>query len=255
EEHWKLVKKHDWFSGMYIWTGWDYLGEPTPFPWPAVSSYFGIVDLAGFPKDPYYFYQSEWTNTPVLHLVPHWNWKPGEKVDVVAYFNNADEVELLLNGRSQGVKRKEGDDMRVFWRLSFEPGVLKAVSRKNGHPVLTKEVRTAEAPAKIVLSPDRETIKADGVDLSFVTVKVVDKNGTLVPDASNLIRFEVVGPGSIAGVDNGNQISHEPFKANQRKAFHGMALAIVQTKRRPGRIVLKASSGNLSPASVVINAR
>jgi beta-galactosidase len=255
EEMWKLVKKYDWFSGMYIWTGWDYLGEPTPFPWPAVSSYFGIIDLAGFPKDPYYFYQSEWTNTPVLHIAPHWNWKHGEKVDVVAYFNNADEVELFLNGRSQGAKRKQGDDMRVFWRLDFEPGVLKAVSRKSEQVVLTKEVRTAESPAKIVLIPDRQAVKADGADLSFVTVKVVDKNGTLVPLADNLIRFEVTGPGSIAGVDNGNQTSHEPFKANRRKAFHGMALAIVQTKQRPGRIVLKASSGSLSSASVVINAR
>jgi beta-galactosidase len=255
EEMWKLVKKHDWFSGMYIWTGWDYLGEPTPFPWPAISSYFGIIDLAGFPKDPYYFYQSEWTNTPVLHIVPHWNWKPGEKIDVVAYFNNADEVELFLNGRSQGTKRKQGDDMHVFWRLAFEPGVLKAVSRKNTQTVLTKEVRTAESPAMIVLIPDRQTIKADGSDLSFVTVKVVDKNGTLVPAADNLIRFEVTGPGSIAGVDSGNQISHESFKAHQRKAFHGMALAIIQTKQKPGRIVLKASSDNLPSASVVINAR
>ena len=255
EEMWKLVKKHDWFSGMYIWTGWDYLGEPTPFPWPAVSSYFGIIDLAGFPKDPYYFYQSEWTSTPVLHLAPHWNWKHGEQVDVVAYFNNADEVELFLNGRSQGAKRKQGDDMHVRWRLAFEPGVLKAVSRKNGHVVLTKEVRTAEAPAKIVLSADRQTVKADGLDLSFVTVKVVDKNGTVVPLAGDLIRFDVTGPGSIAGVDNGNQISHESFKANQRKAFHGMALAIVQTKQKPGRIVLKASADKLSSASIVITAR
>ena len=255
EEMWKLVKKHDWFSGMYIWTGWDYLGEPTPFPWPAVSSYFGIIDLAGFPKDPYYFYQSEWTNAPVLHIAPHWNWKSGEQVDVVAYFNNADEVELFLNGRSQGVKRKQGDDMHVRWRLAFEPGVLKAVSRRNGRDVLTKEVRTADSPAKIVLTADRQTIKADGVDLSFVTVKVVDKNGTLVPLADNLIKFDVTGPGSIAGVDNGNQISHESFKANRRKAFHGMALAIVQTQEKSGRIVLKASSDNLSSASIVITAR
>src|SRR5215813_14572443 len=196
EEHWKLVKNHDFFSGMFIWTGWDYIGEPTPFPWPAISSYFGIIDLAGFPKDPFYFYQSEWTNAPMLHIFPHWNWKQGEKVDVVAYYNNADEVELFLNGRSQGTKRKQGDDMHVFWRLAFEPGVLKAVSRKNGQVVLTKEVRTAEVPAKIVLTPDRQTIKADGVDLSFVTVKVVDKNGTLVPAADNLVKFEVVGPGS-----------------------------------------------------------
>jgi beta-galactosidase len=255
EEQWKLVKKYDWFSGMYIWTGWDYIGEPTPFPWPAVSSYFGIIDLAGFPKDPYYFYQSEWTTTPVLHIFPHWNWKPGEKVDVVAYFNNADEVELFLNDRSQGTKRKQGDDMHVFWRLAFAPGVLKAVSRKNGQVVLTREVRTAEGPAKIVLTPDRQTIKADGVDLSFVTVKVVDKNGTLVPHADNLVKFEVVGPGSIAGVDNGNQISHESFKGNQRKAFHGMALAIIQAKPKAGRIVLKATADNLAPASIVINAR
>jgi beta-galactosidase len=252
---WKLVKNNDWFSGMYIWTGWDYLGEPTPFPWPAVSSYFGIVDLAGFPKDPYYFYQSEWTNTPVLHLFPHWNWKPGEKIDVVAYFNNAEEVELFLNGRSQGTKRKQGDEMRVFWRLAFEPGLLKAVSRKNGQVVLSREVQTAGPAAKVVLSADRNAIKADGNDLSFVTVKIVDKNGTLVPLADNRVEFELIGPGSIVGVDNGNQISHESFKANQRKAFHGMALAIVQAKLKAGRIVLKARADGLEPASVVINSR
>jgi len=255
EETWKLVKKHDFFSGMYIWTGWDYIGEPTPFPWPAVSSYFGIIDLAGFPKDPFYFYQSEWTNTPMLHIFPHWNWKQGEKVDVVAYYNNADEVELFLNGQSQGTKRKQGDDMHVFWRLAYEPGVLKAVSRKNGNVVLTKEVRTAAEPARIILVPDRRAIRADGVDLSFVTVKVVDSNGTTVPLADNLIKFKVMGAGSIVGVDNGNQISHESFKGNQRKAFHGMALAILQAKQKAGRIYLEATSDNLQAASVVINTR
>jgi beta-galactosidase len=255
EEHWKLVKKYDWFSGMFIWTGWDYIGEPTPFPWPAVSSYFGIIDLAGFPKDPFYFYKSEWTSTPTLHIFPHWNWKPSEKVDVVAYYNNADEVELFLNGRSQGTKRKEGDNMHVFWRLPFEPGVLKAVSRKNGAVVLTKEIRTAEEPARIILSPDRKTINADGSDLSFVTVKVIDKNGTTVPFADNLIKFKVSGDGSLVGVDNGNQISHESFKGKQRKAFHGMALAILQAKQKPGRIYLEATSDNLQAASVVIYTR
>jgi beta-galactosidase len=240
---------------MFIWTGWDYIGEPTPFPWPAISSYFGIIDLAGFPKDPFYFYQSEWTNAPMLHIFPHWNWKQGEKVDIVAYYNNADEVELFLNGRSQGTKRKQGGEMHVFWRLAYEPGMLKAVSRKNGRVVLTKEVRTASEPARIVLIPDRKTIAADGSDLSFVTVKVVDKDGTLVPAADNLIKFDVSGAGSIAGVDNGNQISHEGFKGKQRKAFHGMALAIVQAKQKRGQIVLKASSNNLQSASVVINTR
>jgi len=191
----------------------------------------------------------------VLHIFPHWNWKQGEKVDVVAYFNNADEVELFLNGRSQGTKRKQGDHMHVFWRLAFEPGMLKAVSRKNGQVVLTREIQTAGEPARIVLVPDRAAIKADGVDLSFVTVKVVDKNGTLVPAADNLIKFELTGQGAIVGVDNGNQISHESFKAKQRKAFHGMALAIVQANKKPGRIVLKAGSDNLPSASLVINTR
>jgi beta-galactosidase len=191
----------------------------------------------------------------MLHIFPHWNWKQGEKVDVVAYFNNADEVELFLNGRSQGTKRKENGDMHVFWRLAYEPGVLKAVSRKNGQVVLTKEVRTAGEPARIVLEPDRRTIKADGSDLSFVTVKVVDKDGTVVPLADNLIKFELNGAGSIVGVDNGNQISHEGFKGKQRKAFHGLALAVVQAQAKSGRIVLKASSDQLPPASIVINTR
>jgi beta-galactosidase len=254
EETWKIVKKHDFFSGMFIWTGWDYIGEPTPYPWPSVSSYFGIIDLAGFPKDTYYMYQSEWTNKPVLHLFPHWNWKAGDKVDVVAYFN-ADEVELFLNGRSQGTKRKQGDEVQVFWRLPYEPGVLKAVSRKNGRVVLTREVRTASEPARIELVADRKTLKADGTDLSFVTVKIVDRNGTLVPFADHLIKFEVNGEALIVGVDNGYQASHESFKAKQRKAYHGMALAIVQTKQKPGRIVLKATSDHLPPASVVLNSR
>ena len=254
EETWKIAKKHDFFSGMFIWTGWDYLGEPTPYPWPSVSSYFGIIDLAGFPKDTYYMYQSEWTNKPVLHLFPHWNWKAGDKIDVVAYFN-ADEVELFLNGRSQGTKRKQADELQVFWRLPYEPGVLKAVSRKNGRVVLTREVRTASEPARIELVPDRKVLKADGVDLSFVTVKIVDRSGTVVPFADHLIKFEVTGEASIAGVDNGYQASHESFKGKQRKAYHGMALAIVQTKQKPGRIVLKASSNNLPPASVVLTSR
>jgi beta-galactosidase len=254
EETWKLVKKHDFFSGMYIWTGWDYIGEPTPYPWPAVSSYFGIIDLAGFPKDVYYMYQSEWTNKPVLHLFPHWNWKPGQQVDLVTYFN-ADEVELFLNGRSLGTKRKQGDDVLVFWRVPFEPGVVKAVSRKNGQVVLTQEVRTAEEPARIVLVPDRKTIKADGTDLSFVTVKVVDRNGMVVPMADNLIKFKVIGDGNIVGVDNGYQASHESFKGKQRKAFHGLALVIVQAKQNAGRIYLEATADKLQAASVAINTR
>ena len=254
EETWKIVKKNDFFSGQFIWTGWDYIGEPTPYSWPARSSYFGIIDLAGFPKDVYYMYQSEWTSKPVLHIFPHWNWKQGDPVDVWAYFNG-DEVELFLNGRSLGTKRKAGDDLHVMWRVPFEPGTLKAVSRSHGRVVLTQEVRTAGQPAKLMLIPDRKVIKADGSDLSFVTVKVVDANGTVVPGAENLVNFQLSGEGSIAGVDNGSQISHESFKANHRKAFHGLALAIVQSKGKKGRIVMNATADGLASASVTIEAR
>ena len=254
EETWKIVKKNDFFAGQFIWTGWDYIGEPTPYPWPARSSYFGIIDLAGFPKDTFYMYQSEWTSKPMLHIFPHWNWKQGEPVDVWAYFNS-DEVELFLNGKSLGTKRKSGDDLHVTWRMPFEPGTLKAVSRSHGKVVLTRELRTAGQPARIILSPDRKVIKADGSDLSFVTVKVVDANGTVVPHADNLVTFQLTGEGSIAGVDNGSQVSHEPFKANYRKAFNGLALAIIQAKDRAGRIILKATSEGLAPASVVIEAK
>jgi beta-galactosidase len=254
EETWKVVKKNDFFAGQFIWTGWDYIGEPTPYEWPARSSYFGIIDLAGFPKDTFYMYQSEWTGKPVLHIFPHWNWKQGDPVDVWAYFNS-DEVELFLNGKSLGTKRKTGDDLHVMWRVPFEPGTLKAVSRNQGKVVLIREVRTAGQPARIILSPDRKVIKADGSDLSFVTVKVVDANGTVVPHADNLVKFQLTGGGSIAGVDNGSQVSHEPFKANYRKAFHGMALAIIQSDDKAGRITLKATSEGLAPASVVIDAK
>jgi beta-galactosidase len=254
EEGWKVVKKYDNFAGMFIWTGWDYLGEPTPYPWPARSSYFGIIDLAGFPKDAYYMYQSEWTAKPVLHLLPHWNWQPGQAVDVWAYFNT-EEVELFLNGKSLGTKRKAGDDLHVMWRVPFEPGTLRAVARAGGKTVLTEEVRTAGRPAKIVLTPDRGRIKADGSDLSFVTVRVVDESGSLVPFADNLIRFQVGGEGTIAGVDNGSQTSHEPFKADYRKAFHGMCLAVVRSKARAGRITLRATSDGLQSASTVIEVK
>lgn len=251
EETWKIAKKYPFFSGIFIWTGWDYIGEPTPYSWPAISSYFGIIDLAGFPKDTYYLYQSEWTNKPVLHLFPHWNWKQGDNIDVLAYFNS-DEVELFLNGKSLGTKRKIGDALHVSWRVPYEPGLLRAVSVTNGKVVLSEEVRTAEQPARIILTPDRKVIEADGTDLSFVTVKIVDKNGTLVPEADGLVKFEIGGPGFIAGVDNGSEISHESFKANRRKAFHGMALAIIQSYGRTGRISLKATGDGLAPGSTII---
>ncbi|MEO5998880.1 MAG: beta-galactosidase GalB [Chitinophagaceae bacterium] len=255
EDGWNAVKKSDFLSGIFVWSGFDYLGEPVPYPYPARSSYYGIIDLAGFPKDVYYLYQSEWTTKPVLHLFPHWNWKPGNVVDVWAYYNQADEVELLLNGKSSGIRKKEGDALHVMWRVNFEPGMLQVISRQNGKIVLTSEIRTAGEPAKIQLIPDRKIIKADGEDLAFITVCILDVDGNLVPDAANLVKFRIKGEATIAGVDNGSQTSMEPFKASYRNAFNGLCLAIVQSKEKAGTIILEADSEGLKSSSVTISSK
>ncbi|SFH24689.1 glycoside hydrolase family 2 TIM barrel-domain containing protein [Pedobacter insulae] len=260
EETLKEAKKYDHVSGIFVWTGFDYLGEPLPYAWPARSSYFGIIDLAGFPKDSYYLYQSEWTNKPVLHLLPHWNWpvnglftgRQEKVIDVWAYYNNADEVELYLNGKSLGKRSKQGDDLHVLWQVNYEPGTLKAISRKNGKEVLVKEVKTAGKPAKIQLVADRKNIKANGTDLSFVTVKITDEADNIVPYADNLVQFKIEGEGFIAGVDNGFQASLEPFKANHRKAYHGLALAIIQAKEKAGIIKLTATADGLKESEIII---
>jgi beta-galactosidase len=250
----KAVMEHDFVSGMFVWTGFDYLGEPTPYGWPARSSYFGIIDLAGFPKDAYYLYKSVWTNKPVLHILPDWSgWQPGDSVDVWAYYNNADKVELFLNGKSLGAREKQGDEMHVMWRVPYQPGALKAVSYKNGKVVLTREIHTAGKLAKMVLEPDRNKISADGKDLSFVTVKLEDANGNLVPHADNLINFKVTGDGSLVGVDNGSETNHESFKAKAHTAFNGLCLAVVQSGGKKGKITITATSDGLPPVSTTIN--
>jgi beta-galactosidase len=253
EETWRVVKKHSFLSGIFIWTGFDYLGEPTPYGWPSRSSYFGIVDLAGFPKDAYYLYQSEWTDTPVLHLFPHWNWNDGDVVDVWAY-TNCEEAELFLNGMSQGTQKK-GGNLHLAWRVPYAPGVLKAVGRSAGRETLVREVKTAGPPARIELSADRSMIAADGRDLSFITVRILDSDGTPVPRADHLVSFDVTGEGRLAGVDNGCQTSMESFRGSSRKAFNGMCLAVIQSNTTAGRITLTASSAGLTGASVAITTR
>jgi beta-galactosidase len=185
-----------------------------------------------------------------LHIFPHWNWNAGDTVDVWAYYNNADEVELFLNGRSLGIKKKTGDTLHVWWRVKYEPGTIKVISRKNGKTVLSKEIKTAGKPAKIELCADRKVLKANGEDLSFITVKILDTNGNLVPNADNLVNFSVKGEGFIAGVDNGLQTSKESFKASQRKAFNGQCLLIVQSKEKKGSITITATSSGLRTAMV-----
>jgi beta-galactosidase len=254
EESLRLFERYPFLSGMFIWSGFDYLGEPTPYEWPARSSYFGVVDLAGFPKDPYYLYQSEWTTRPMLHVFPHWNWTRGATIDVWAY-TNADEVELFLNGASQGVKRKEADVRHLMWRLVYAPGTLRAVARKGGQVIATQEVRTAGAPARIALAPDRSRLHADADDLSFVTVTVLDRAGVPVPTADHLIRFRLAGDARIAGVDNGDQISHAPFQADHVRLFNGKALVIVRAGARLGTVTLTAEADGLEPATARLELR
>ena len=252
EATWKIIKKYAFLSGLFVWTGFDYLGEPTPYPYPARSSYFGIVDLAGFPKDVYYMYQSEWTNKPVLHLFPHWNWSLGKIVDVWAYYNQADEVELFLNGKSLGIKKKAPDDLHVMWRVKYEPGTLRAISRKNGKIVLESQVVTAGVPARIELVSDKKIVHPNANELCFVTVKILDKNGNIVPDASNSIHFSVNNNTEIKGVDNGNQTSLQPFKSNDCMAYNGLCLVILKAKNLQKNLELTAESVGLKPSAISI---
>ncbi|SFC44775.1 beta-galactosidase [Zunongwangia mangrovi] len=252
EETWKTVKKLDHMAGMFVWTGFDYLGEPIPYPYPARSSYFGIIDLAGFPKDIYYMYQSEWSDEDVLHIFPHWNWGKGETIDVWAYYNNADEVELFLNGKSLGIKSKEGDDLHISWSVEFEPGTLKAVSRKDGQTVLERTIQTAGEPAKIELKADKKEMISDKNDLVYVTVNITDKNGVLAPRADNLLKFEVSGGGKIIGVDNGYQASLESFKGKKRKAFNGKCLVIIQSNGKSEIVQLRVTSEGLESENITI---
>lgn len=251
----KIVKKYPHISGQYIWTGFDYLGEPTPYWWPSRSSFFGIVDLAGFPKDVYYLYQSEWTSNDVLHIFPHWNWKKGQMIDIWAYYNNADEVELYLNDVSLGKRSKQGEDMHVVWRVKYEPGTLKAVSRKAGKTVLTKEIKTAGTPVAARLTADRNEIKANGKDLSFVTVELLDKDGNLCPLADQLVKFTIKGEGFIAGTDNGDQNDHNSLKKPERHLFFGKCLAIVQNSGKTGDIVLKVEVEGLPAKEIKLLAK
>ena len=255
EETLRIIKKNNFLSGMFIWTGFDYLGEPAPYIWPSRSSYFGIFDLAGFPKDAFYLYQSEWTDTPVLHVFPHWNHAPGETVDIWAYYNQADEVELFLNGKSMGVKSKRDDQLHVMWRLKFEPGTLKAVSRKNGKVVLEKQIHTTGKPAKMVLVPDHSVMRADGKDLSYVTIQIVDENGNVVPGAENAVTLSVNGRGKLLATDNGNPVSHESFQSPVIKSFHGLAIAIIQASEKPGTVAITAECAGLPSSTLMLNVR
>ncbi|MBS0418907.1 MAG: glycoside hydrolase family 2 protein [Proteobacteria bacterium] len=271
--------------GEFVWTGFDYIGEPTPYfgedtvhnehDWPARSSYFGMVDLAGFPKDRYFLYQSVWTHEPMVHVLPHWNWKghEGEKIPVMVY-SNAEEVELSLNGRALGRRktfdtpvelpvgpnvsatRKIQSKYRLMWEVPYQPGTLLATAYSRDKVVARDEVHTAGSPARIELVADRSAIAADGDDLSFITARIVDSAGHFCPLADNLVSFKVSGAGEIAAVDNGNAATVEPFHADHRRAFNGLALLIVRSKmHEAGAVHVTATGAGLAAAQIDLESR
>lgn len=257
EEAWARIKSRDWMAGTFVWTGFDYLGEPTPYGWPSRSSYFGIVDLAGFPKDIYWMYKSEWTDETVLHVFPHWNWNPGDKIDIWAYYSNADEVELFVNGKSYGTDRKSGEKLHAFWpRVPFEPGRIEVVSYKDGKEV-ARECRETAGPAiALKLTADRNTINADGYDLSYITVEAVDEEGRAVPAADYMLTFSVSGAGELFGVDNGNAADILSLKGDRKAMFSGKALGVVRSfKGIPGTARLTVESETLGTAHIDINVK
>lgn len=273
--------------GEFIWTGFDYLGEPTPYggkdnstngywngDWPSHGSYFGAVDLCGFPKDRFFLYQSHWTTKPMIHLLPHWNWKGMEGQSIPVYcYTNCDSAELFVNGKSMGVKVK-GKDLtelkvnffryepktfqskyRLSWEVPYQAGDIKVIGYKDGKPVQEEQIFTAGKPAKVSLSVDRKNIDADGDDLAYVTVRIEDKNGNLCPNADNQVFFSVKGAGKLIAVDNGNQISLESFQANHRKAFSGMCLVILKSSNTSGVMTLTAKSKGLKSSIIKVKTK
>lgn len=262
DEDFVLQDDKDWVIGEFVWTGFDYLGEPTPYDekWPSRSSYFGISDLAGLPKDRFYLYRSRWnTNDETLHILPHWNWKGREgEVTPVFVYTNYDSAELFVNGKSMGIQKKNTttpqNRYRLMWMdVVYEPGTIKVVAfDKEGKPIAEKEVQTAGEPYQIVLSPDRKTIKADGKDLSYVEVSVVDKNGIPCPTATNQLKFKVSGKGAYRAACNGDATSLKLFHLPTMKLFSGKLVVLVQSLKESGSINLTVTGKGLKAGKVSI---
>jgi beta-galactosidase len=269
---WKFVSSHDYYAGDFMWTGFDYLGESR---WPSKGASSGPIDLAGFPKDGFYFYQSQWSSRNVLHLFPHWNWKgrEGQTIPVIAY-TNCQVVELFLNGRSMGEKRLEfprqgtaggwntyarpqvqptTTDLHLSWDVPYAPGVLRAVGKRDGRDCATVERRTAGAPASIRLSVDRDTIDAVPGDVAHFKVEILDADGVVVPTADNLVRYAIEG-GRIVATDNGNPRDLTPFQSTERRTFNGLGLVIAKSDNA-GRLRLTAVADGLRGATIDVQVR
>ncbi len=265
EDDFILQDDKPWVIGEFVWTGFDYLGEPTPYDesWPSRSSYFGINDLAGLPKDRYYLYRSRWnTKEETLHILPHWNWegREGEKTPVFVY-TNYNSAELFVNGKSMGIQKKHHSSpqnrYRLMWMdVKYEPGTLKVIAYdEEGNPVSEKEIHTAGKPSKIILSPDRKIIKADGKDLSYVTVSVVDKNGIECPTATNQLKFKVKGNASYRAACNGDPTSLELFHLPTMKLFSGKLVVMVQASKKEGDIELTVTGKGLLTGKLSLSSK
>lgn len=248
ETWWKLAAENKFWLGGFVWTGFDYRGEPTPYKWPNISSHFGILDVCGFPKNIYYYYKSWWTNEDILHISPHWNWpeKVGKPIDVWVN-SNADEVELFLNGKSLGKKTMERNS-HLQWNVNYEDGTLEAIGYKKGKK-LSSKVETTGTPYKVVLSPDKTILTADGKDATVINISITDEKGREVPVADNMVKFYLSGDAKIIGVGNGDPSSHEPDQcaegAWQRSAFNGKCQVIIQAGKNTGEVKFEAKANGL----------
>jgi beta-galactosidase len=252
EGWWSFCNSRPWLAGGFVWTGFDYRGEPSPYQWPNISSQYGIIDICGFPKDTFYYYQSWWTSKPVLHLFPHWNWPGLEGQEIAVWVHsNLDKVELFLNGQSLGAKEMKKDS-HLAWIVKYAPGTMEARGYRGGKPVMTAQRETTGPAAKLVMKADREQISADGEDVAMFAVEVHDAQGRLMPVADNQVTFRVSAGGKLIGVGNGDPTSHEPDTGSSRKAFSGLCMAIVQSTKAAGSMTVEATSPGLAPARVTI---
>jgi beta-galactosidase len=254
EQAWPLIATNDYMAGGFVWSGFDYKGEPRPFVWPCINCHYGFMDICGFPKDSYYYYESWWTDKPVLHLFPHWNWPGREGREIPVWVqSNCQEVELFLNGVSQG-KQAVKPYHHLEWKVKYAPGKLVAKGVRDGK-LIEAVVETTGAPAGIRLTADRTALAANNTDLAVVNVAILDAQGRVVPTADNKITFKVSGPARLIGVGNGDPSSHEPDKASSRPAFNGLAQAIVQTTAKGGKIKLNAKAAGLKAGTVTLTSK
>ena len=255
EKWWKFYAARQWLAGAFVWTGFDYRGEPTPYSWPCINSHFGIMDVCGFPKNNFFYYQAWWSDNDVLHIAPHWNWrgKEGQTIDVWCQ-SNCESVELFLNGKLLGKKTMEPNS-HLEWKVPYVPGILEAHGMRHGKQIVTR-VETTSEPVRIKMTADRTLIQADGEDVTVVNVTAVDDKGREVPVADNLVRFDLTGTGKIIGVGNGDPSSHEPDKylvgQYQRRLFNGKCQVIVQSTEQAGVLQLKANSDGLKGESITV---